>query len=240
MQLSRNFTSSINWLFDNILPPILRDSKWFMTIWFKPLFGCKRHYFMQFKEVAPFLSKTEFKNYYHLLADKHITRATDLNVQSIKKIMETVVGESVLDVGCGRGYLACQLVEQLGKIVTAIDMYIPETCLSSQNPRFIEGDIEKLPFDDNSFDTVLCTHTLEHTQNLEKAISELRRVARKRVIVVVPRQREYIYTFDLHIHFFPYISSLKKLMQREDALYQVLGNDLFYCEEFVNFEEEFK
>jgi ubiquinone/menaquinone biosynthesis C-methylase UbiE len=233
VQLDRNLTNKINWLFDNILPPIIRDSKWFMSIWFMLLFGNKRYYFMQFKDIAPFLSKTEFHRYYNLLADKHINRKTDLNVQSIQKIMETVVGESVLDVGCGRGYLAYQIVDQLGKTVSAIDMRIPDTLISSHNPKFKEGDVEDLPFSDNSFDTVLCTHTLEHTQHLETALVELRRVARRKLIVIVPQQREYKYTFDLHIHFFPYISSLKKVMQREDATYSVIGNDLFYCEEIT-------
>ncbi len=233
VQLDRNITNKINWLLDNILPPFIRDSKWFMTIWFMMLFGNKRHHFMQFKDIAPFLSKKEFQQYYHLLADKHINRETDLNVQSIHKIMETVVGESVLDVGCGRGYLAYQIAEQLGKSVSAVDMHISDTLTGSHNPQFMQGDVEDLPFSDNSFDTVLCTHTLEHTQNLGKALGELRRVARRKLIVVVPQQREYKYTFDLHIHFFPYISSLKKVMQREDAIYSVIGNDLFYCEELT-------
>lgn len=67
-----------------------------------------------------------------------------------------------------------------------------------------------LPFRDLSFDTVVCAHTLEHIPDLFGAAAELRRVAR-RVIVVVPRQRYYRYTVDYHLHFFPSAAPLLHL-----------------------------
>ncbi|MEM7382256.1 MAG: methyltransferase domain-containing protein, partial [Bacteroidota bacterium] len=40
----------------------------------------------------------------------------------------------------------------------------------------VKADICKLPFDDNSFDIILCNHVLEHIPNDIKAMSELYRI----------------------------------------------------------------
>ena len=53
----------------------------------------------------------------------------------------------------------------------------------------IVGDVRQLPFPDKSFDIVTCTHTIEHIINLKQAIDELKRVARKQLIIVTPCQR---------------------------------------------------
>ena len=52
----------------------------------------------------------------------------------------------------------------------------------------IKMDIHKMPFDNNSFDFVLCNHVLEHVENDIKALSEIKRVLKKggRAIVQVP------------------------------------------------------
>lgn len=42
-----------------------------------------------------------------------------------------------------------------------------------------ECNIEDMPFDDNEFEFVYCSHVLEHTQNPDKACSELSRIARR-------------------------------------------------------------
>lgn len=234
MTHSRNITNKVNWIFDNLIPPVLRDSKYFMFLWFWILFGNKSKYFMEFKEKVPFLTKEDFEKYYHILSDKHIKRETDLNSQSVKKVLESIVGETVLDAGSGRGFLAKKIVETMNIKVTGIDINISEKLKKCSNPSFIEGNIEVLPFSDKSFDTIICSHTLEHVQNIDGAIKELRRIARKRLIIIVPKQREYKYTFDLHLHFFPYVFSLQKIMKNINAQCFAIDNDLFYLEDIKN------
>ncbi|MBS1266317.1 MAG: hypothetical protein MAG795_00284 [Candidatus Woesearchaeota archaeon] len=54
-------------------------------------------------------------------------------------------------------------------------------------PNFKKIDnIYKLPFKDNEFKTVLCSHTIEHVQNPEKFYRELLRVGKKVVLVIPP------------------------------------------------------
>lgn len=53
----------------------------------------------------------------------------------------------------------------------------------------MQADVTKLPFEDNSFDLILCAHVLEHVPNDRDAIAELYRVLRpggKAVIQVPP------------------------------------------------------
>ncbi len=95
-----------------------------------------------------------------------------------------------------------------------------------------EANIERLPFADDSFDTVVSTHTLEHVQHLGAALGELRRVAAKRLVVVVPRQRPYRVTFNPHIHFFPYKFSVLALdRHRPSPPVRARGGDWLYVEE---------
>ena len=97
---------------------------------------------------------------------------------------------------------------------------------------FQEANMERLPFADESFDTVVSTHTLEHVKNLPAAMHELRRVTRTRLILVTPKQRPYKYTFDLHLNFFPYPHSLVQAVGHSigQSSCRVAGGDLFYME----------
>ena len=50
------------------------------------------------------------------------------------------------------------------------------------------GSLYALPFSDNSFDTVVCSQVLEHVDDVETAMAELKRVARRFVVITVPRE----------------------------------------------------
>ncbi len=94
---------------------------------------------------------------------------------------------SLLDVGCGRGYgfevLAPRCTKQLG-----IDISL--TFLSEARRRFpsvfiacAQGD--SLPVADCSFDTILAFEVIEHAENDQLFLDELRRVARPDALVAV-------------------------------------------------------
>lgn len=52
---------------------------------------------------------------------------------------------------------------------------------------FVEiDDIYRLPFDDDQFGTVLCSHTLEHVDDPEAFFRELQRVGNEVVVVLPP------------------------------------------------------
>ena len=86
-------------------------------------------------------------------------------------------GKKILDVGCDQAVLKT-LIENID--YTGIDIGgTPDICI----------DIEKadsLPFDEDSFDCVICAHVLEHVDNLHLVFSELLRISRKHVIIAWP------------------------------------------------------
>ncbi len=54
-------------------------------------------------------------------------------------------------------------------------------------PNFVKVDsIYRLPFDDNQFDTVLCSHTMEHVEDPDRFYQELKRVGREIRLVLPP------------------------------------------------------
>ncbi len=231
--LSRDLTRWVHFIFDQCLPPLLRDSKWFMWLPFKLLFKDKAEIFFSFKERAPHLSAEEFREIYARAAPVFIQRDTDLNQDSVEAIMQQAVGKTVLDIACGRGYL-CRRLAGRGHEVTGADIVIdPALVQAHPEIRFQQANLEALPFPDAAFDTVICAHTLEHVQNPQQAINELRRVCAGRLIIVVPRQRPYRFTFDLHLHFFPYAVNLLSLLGDKGKHWRCreLGGDWFYLED---------
>ena len=100
--------------------------------------------------------------------------------------------ESVLDAGCGEGFTLAKLKKaSIGQKLEGIE-YMDEAIEIGKkiNPEIVikKGDIYKLPYKDNSFDLVLCTEVLEHLDDPGKAINELKRVAKKYVVLTVPNE----------------------------------------------------
>jgi SAM-dependent methyltransferase len=93
-------------------------------------------------------------------------------------------GEDILDAGCGTGSLTFALSRRVkARSVTGIDfssVYIEHAAGRNHDPRIVfkTGDICSLPFADRSFDRVLSLLVLHFVPQTERAIAELRRVAR--------------------------------------------------------------
>lgn len=83
----------------------------------------------------------------------------------------------VLDVGCDEAYLRHLLPECE---YTGIDIN------GNPNIKVNLESIEKLPFDDNFFDSVICSDVLEHLDNLHFVFGELIRVAKKYIVISLP------------------------------------------------------
>ncbi len=95
-------------------------------------------------------------------------------------------GERVLDLGSGAGtdsLVAAQMVGEEGS-VTGIDMteaMLEKACsaaaeMGMTNVEFVEGEAEKLPFPDESFDVVISNGVIDLVPDKDAVFSELNRV----------------------------------------------------------------
>nr|WP_320161284.1 class I SAM-dependent methyltransferase [uncultured Methanoregula sp.] len=93
--------------------------------------------------------------------------------------------EKVLDAGCGMGQWTIALAE-LNQSVEGIDMSENRLKIARDlatnhkmiNCNFIEGNLEKLPYDDESFDAIYCCQCFMFT-HMKKTISEFNRVLKQ-------------------------------------------------------------
>jgi ubiquinone/menaquinone biosynthesis C-methylase UbiE len=88
----------------------------------------------------------------------------------------------VLDVGCGTGELTYKIKAHFAEAeVHGADLSktMIEKAEKKNHARLVSfkiGDVEDLPYDDDSFDVITCSHSFHHYPNKEKAMSEMYRV----------------------------------------------------------------
>jgi ubiquinone/menaquinone biosynthesis C-methylase UbiE len=229
--MSRTASLRINDALDRWLPPAIRDSRLIGRV-VRSLYAPLTEDISTFKDRAFYLSRSDYAAFYQSLQSKVDQGETDLTPESFAGVVDAVVGPRVLDVACGRGHLASVLA-RAGHGVVGSDVAVSAGRRGADpDVQWCDSNIEELPFRDGAFDTVVSTHTLEHVQHLGRALAELRRVARRRVVVVVPRQRPYAVTFNPHIQFFPYRFSLLAWTgtSRPHRL-DLVGGDWLYVED---------
>jgi ubiquinone/menaquinone biosynthesis C-methylase UbiE len=226
---SRNSTNAIRFFLDECLPPVMRDRKWLLWPGFWLAYKGKRvNEYMEFKARAFDMSEEEFAAAYENMESIGTARPTDMNLESIDFSLAAVADteQSLLDVGCGRGYWLDILAEQRPNVELAGVDVLKDVPL--KNAKYVHGSAEQLPFDDNSFDIVFSSHTLEHVRDLNAMVSELKRVARGKIIVVTPKQRPYRYTFDMHLNFFWFDYEIPRLFGLKNYELQNLKGDWVY------------
>ncbi len=160
---------------------------------------------VDFKRKAVSMTDDQFKKAYEDLVPM---RNTDNTQDTIDFVFKEIVGEEILEVGCGNGDISIECAKRGYKVAASdiaegnLDLIKLKSADQKIEFSTVVANIEALPFRDKSFDTTICLHTLEHVRNLHAAVSELKRVSRKRLIVIVPRQKFFRYTPDYHLNFF--------------------------------------
>lgn len=101
----------------------------------------------------------------------------------MKEVAEPKKDEKVLDLGCGTGVYSYWLNEQ-GLSVTGIDissgmLNVAKSKVNADQIKFLKGDIEHLPFENETFDLVISNIVLEFTANPKEIVKEAFRVLKK-------------------------------------------------------------
>ena len=109
---------------------------------------------------------------------------------TVRPLIDRLPRGRALDLACGTGRHAWYLCEA-GHAVTGLDASAPMLSRARSkvpNADFIQGDMTALPFDDESFDSIVCGLALNHVSDLRQACIELARVLAPagRAIISIP------------------------------------------------------
>ena len=103
-------------------------------------------------------------------------------------------GEKVFDIGCGVGFLTNEMALLVGKSGKVIGFdknpemisHAKQRCEDLQQAEFYEGDAAQLPAEDHTFDAVSCTQVLLYVEDVQKVLTEMRRILKPggRLVIV--------------------------------------------------------
>jgi 2-polyprenyl-3-methyl-5-hydroxy-6-metoxy-1,4-benzoquinol methylase len=103
--------------------------------------------------------------------------------------------QSLLDVGCGEGVLTQQWAQQLGEGRRVVGIDLDDPALHAEwakrtapNLEYRVMKAENLPFADDEFDGAAAIEVLEHVPDPEHTVAEMARVAKRWLLVSVPRE----------------------------------------------------
>ncbi|MGE0568362.1 MAG: class I SAM-dependent methyltransferase [Bacteroidia bacterium] len=80
---------------------------------------------------------------------------------------------------------------------------------------FYKGDT--FPFKDDEFDYIICSHVLEHVEDVPKFLSEVFRVAKKGYFEFPTILYDYLYNFDVHLNYLNYKDGKLIYMKKADS-----------------------
>ena len=103
--------------------------------------------------------------------------------------------QSLLDVGCGEGVLTHQWAQRLGDQRRVVGIDLDDPALHAEwakrtapNLEYRVMKAENLPFADGEFDAATAIEVLEHVPDAEHTVAEMARVAKRWLLVSVPRE----------------------------------------------------
>lgn len=108
-----------------------------------------------------------------------------------QRIIEEYLGwGKVLDVGCGMGFTAAACKPDssyyTGMDISEEAIKMARELFGASEFHILDATKEPLPFNDNSFDTVLCSELVEHVEDYGFLLKEIRRVAKRDIVLTVP------------------------------------------------------
>src|SRR5690554_593084 len=201
----------INFIINDVLPPVLRDSRLMAPLFWLAFGREKAALFMRFRDHADGMTEADFAQVYRETAACDLKKDADISTVLLQRVVSECKGAAqIIDVGCGRGRLALALAAH---DFSVLGLDLGRTCPVGLDGRYLIARSESLPIADNAIDVAVCAHVLEHIPDVFTAMSELRRVSKRKIIIVLPVERPYRFGFNLHVWFFPYRLSVLQVLR---------------------------
>ena len=159
------------------------------------------------KNINPTEIADPLKFYYLPIAGSFYKKRLDM----VASMIQNEKYDRLLDIGCGSGIFLKEL-ETKCKNLYAIDMHRKMHFVKSMidkekiDANLCEGSITHLPFASEVFSCIISVSVVEHIRDLDRAFSELNRVAQKNAIIVLGFPVKNIFTdiiFKISFKFLP-------------------------------------
>ena len=99
---------------------------------------------------------------------------------------------TLLDAGCGEGFITEQIKQCFPKWnLTGVDGAEEAVLFAGKHVKGVDfkvGNLYALNFSDCAFDIVVCSEVLEHLDEPERALKEMKRVSRTALLLTVPHE----------------------------------------------------
>lgn len=121
----------------------------------------------------------------------------------VKKLLEKYPTGKVVDLGCGTGRYSLYL-DSHGHSVTGIDIskdMINVARSKNKRVKFLQGDMRKLPFNDNEFDFAISGLAIHYVKNLEETIKEYSRVLKPGGKLIISSIHPWMVALGVHAEF---------------------------------------
>jgi ubiquinone/menaquinone biosynthesis C-methylase UbiE/uncharacterized protein YbaR (Trm112 family) len=144
----------------------------------------------------------------------------------------------VLDAGCGGGSFGKRIIRNLECLfnfdISYQSLRYAQNRINSDKACFIQGNLNYLPFENASFDMIVCNWVLHHIKNLDGALKEISRVLKKDGLFLCcePTKRYSWFEFWVDFLMIPdffakklknlYFNSLQKKFSKKNPVFEQL------------------
>lgn len=122
-----------------------------------------------------------FANYLNRMRIKRILQMAMMHTLTMRTHSHDV---RVLDIGCGHGAFS----RVLSQICQTVGVDVQKTYLkwhaANDNLDFLVADINMLPFNENSFNLIVCASILEHMVDLDNVLLKLRKILKTNGVLI--------------------------------------------------------
>ena len=125
-------------------------------------------------------------NYYNEISQgyEELHREEQLEkIEIIKKFLKPVKTDKLLDVGCGTGISTTSWNCEIYGLDSSIKLLDMAKEKNHPNAKWILASSQKIPFRDNFFDYVISVTALGNFEDIDKGLSEIKRVGKNNFIL---------------------------------------------------------
>lgn len=127
-----------------------------------------------------------------------LSRDTVEHLHRYAIVSDYIEGKIILDIASGEGY-GSNIMSKKAKFVYGVDIdnsSIEKAKLkyNKENLKFLEGSASQIPIDDNSIDVVVSFETIEHHDEHEEMMNEIKRVLKPKGLLVISTPDKLYYS----------------------------------------------